>query len=180
MSNYFNVKADPSSRISPKASILGDVTLGADVTVFAGACIRGDMAPITIGQGSNVQECAVFHVDNGMPCTVGSNVTVGHGAVIHGCTIEDNCLVGMGSIIMNGAVIGEGCLVAAGALVSQNKVYPPRTLIMGVPAKVVRQIPDDQYEGYILRAAQEYVEVGAEMLEQGVLFNPGPEFKGQA
>ncbi len=180
MANYFDVKADPTARISPKASILGDVAIGPDTTVFGGAYIRGDMAPVRIGTNSNVQECAVIHVDIDFPCTVGDNVTIGHGAIVHGCTIGDNCLLGMGSVVMNGAVLGEGCLVAAGALVSQGKVYPPRTLIMGVPGRAVRTIPDDEYEAVVLKGAREYYEVGREMVEQGAMFNPGPDFKGQA
>lgn len=179
MANYFDVKADPTARISPKASILGDVTIGPDATVFGGAYIRGDMAPVRIGTNSNVQECAVIHVDTDFPCTVGDNVTIGHGAIVHGCTIGDDCLLGMGSVVMNGAVLGEGCLVAAGALVSQGKVYPPRTLIMGVPGRAVRTIPDDEYEAVVLKGAREYHEVGREMVEQGAMFHPGPEFKGQ-
>lgn len=180
MAQYFDVKADPAARISPRASILGDVTIGADTTVFAGACLRGDMAPIVIGRGSNVQECAVFHVDTDCPCVVGDGVTVGHGAIVHGCTIDDNCMVGMGSVIMNGAHLGEGCLVAAGALVSQGKEFAPHTLIMGVPGRAVRTISEEQYEGYVLKGAQEYLEVGREMLEQGALFSPGPDWHGQA
>lgn len=180
MANYFDVKADSSARISPKASILGDVTLGADVTVFAGAHIRGDMAPVSIGQCSNVQECAVIHVDTDYPCVIGGDVTIGHGAIVHGCTIGDGCLLGMGSVVMNGAVLGEGCLVAAGALVSQGKTYPPRTLIMGVPGRAVRSVDDEEYQAVVLKGAREYLVVGEEMVEQGAMFNPGPDFHGQA
>ena len=180
MANYFNVHADPTARISPKASILGDVTIGSEATIFGGAYIRGDMAPVRIGANSNVQECVAIHVDADYPCTVGDNVTIGHGAVVHGCTIADNCLVGMGSVVMNGAVIGEGCLIAAGALVSQGKEYLPRTLIMGVPARAVRTISEEEYQTVVLKGAHEYLEVGREMVEQGAMFNPGPDFRGQA
>ena len=121
MANYFNVHADPTARISPKASILGDVTIGSEATIFGGAYIRGDMAPVRIGANSNVQECVAIHVDTDYPCTVGDNVTIGHGAIVHGCTIADNCLVGMGSVVMNGAVIGEGCLIAAGAHMNTSR-----------------------------------------------------------
>ena len=157
MANYFNVHADPTARISPKASILGDVTIGSETTIFGGAYIRGDMAPVRIGANSNVQECVAIHVDTDYPCTVGDNVTIGHGAVI-----------------------GEGCLIAAGALVSQGKEYPPRTLIMGVPARAVRTISEEEYQTVVLKGAREYLEVGREMVEQGAMFNPGPDFRGQA
>ncbi|HJK41657.1 MAG TPA: gamma carbonic anhydrase family protein [Methanocorpusculum sp.] len=145
--------------VAPNATIAGDVTLGDDVTVLFGAVLRADMAPITIGSRSNVQDNAVIHESSGHPVTIGNNVSIGHGAIIHGCTIEDDCLIGMGAIILNGAVIGRGSLIAAGALVSERKVIPPNSLVMGVPGKVVRELTEEEAAGN-LRNADTYVDVG--------------------
>ncbi len=145
--------------VAPNATIAGDVTLGDDVTVLFGAVLRADMAPITIGNRSNVQDNAVIHESIGHPVVIGRNVSIGHGAIIHGCTIEDDCLIGMGAIILNGAVIGKGSLVAAGALVSERKVIPPNSLVMGVPGKVGRELTADEAAGN-LKNAETYVAVG--------------------
>ena len=138
--------------VAPNATIAGDVTLGDDVTVLFGAVLRADMAPITIGSRSNVQDNAVIHESIGHPVTIGNNVSIGHGAIIHGCTIEDDCLIGMGAIILNGAVIGRGSLIAAGALAPEPRVIPPNPLVMAVPGKGVRELTEPEAAGNLINA----------------------------
>lgn len=128
--------------VAPDAVVIGRVTLGSEVGIWFGSVLRGDNEPIVIGARSNVQEHTVMHTDPGYPLTVGEGCTVGHRAILHGCTIGDNSLVGMGATILNGAVIGQNCLVGAGALVTENKVFPDNSLIVGSPAKVVRTLDD--------------------------------------
>ena len=128
--------------IAPDAVVIGRVTLGREVGIWFGAVLRGDNEPITIGTGSNLQEHTVMHTDPGFPLMVGEGCTIGHRAILHGCTIGDNSLVGMGATILNGAVIGRNCLVGAGALVTENKNFPDNSLIVGSPAKVVRTLDD--------------------------------------
>jgi carbonic anhydrase/acetyltransferase-like protein (isoleucine patch superfamily) len=151
-------EADPSAFIAPTAVLSGDVELGADASAFYGVSVRGDSAPIRVGDRTNLQDNAVLHADAGFPCTLGSGVSVGHSAVVHGCTVEDNCLIGMSATVMNGAVIGEGSLVAAGALVLEATEVPPRSLVAGVPAKVRRPLSDEEYQG-LLRNASHYVQL---------------------
>lgn len=126
--------------IAPSADVIGDVRLGAGCSVWFGAVIRGDMAPISIGAGSNVQDQCMVHVDKGIPTVIGEHVTIGHGAIIHGATVEDHCLIGMGAIILDEAVIGQGSVVAAGAVVAPGTQVPPLSQVMGVPAKVVKSL----------------------------------------
>ncbi|HJJ99143.1 MAG TPA: gamma carbonic anhydrase family protein [Methanocorpusculum sp.] len=145
--------------IAPNAMVTGDVTLGDDVTVLFGAVLRADMAPITIGNRSNVQDNAVIHESIGYSVNIGENVSIGHGAIIHGCTIKDDCLIGMGAIILNGAVIGRGSLIAAGALVSERKVIPDNSLVMGVPGKVIRELTPEEIARN-RKNADTYVHVG--------------------
>jgi carbonic anhydrase/acetyltransferase-like protein (isoleucine patch superfamily) len=130
--------------VAPNATLAGSVTIGEGASVWYGAVLRADNEPITIGARSNVQDNCVFHVDKGMPVVLGEGVSVGHGAVIHGATVEDHVLVGMGAIIMNGAVVGTESLIAAGALVSEGAVIPSRSLVAGVPGKVRRELSDDE------------------------------------
>lgn len=130
------------SWIAPSADLIGDVHLAALASVWFGAVIRADNTPITVGARSNIQEGAMLHSDPGVPCTVGEDVTVGHHAILHGCTIGDRTLIGMGATVLNRAVIGEDCLVGAGALVTEGKVFPPGYLIVGSPAKAIRPLDD--------------------------------------
>ncbi len=150
----------PSAFVAPTASIIGAARLGKDASAFYGVSVRADTATITVGEGSNLQDNVVLHADPGFPCTVGNGVSVGHGAVVHGCTVEDDCLVGMGATILNGAVIGAGSLVAAGAVVLEGTVVPPRSLVAGVPAKVRRELSDDEFDGVKDNAAR-YVKLAA-------------------
>lgn len=128
--------------VAPSADLIGDVHLSALASVWFGAVIRADNTPITVGARSNIQEGAMLHSDPGVPCTVGEDVTVGHHAILHGCTIGDRVLIGMGATILNRAVIGEDCLVGAGALVTEGKIFPPGYLIVGSPAKAIRPLDD--------------------------------------
>lgn len=152
---------EQAAYIAPSADIVGNVVLGAECTIWFNATVRGDMARITIGGGTNIQDNAVVHVNDGMPTVIGEAVTVGHGAIIHACTIGDRCLVGMGAIILDEAVIGEECLVAAGALVPPRKQFPPRSLIVGSPAKVARSLTDREVTD-LQENARHYVQYGKE------------------
>ena len=121
---------------------MGDVTVGAESSVWYGAVMRGDMAAIVIGSQTNLQDGTIVHVDEGIPCYVGSRVGVGHRVILHGCTVEDECLIGMGSVLLNKVHIGAGSVVAAGAVLPEGMQVPPRSLIMGVPARIVRAVDD--------------------------------------
>lgn len=131
------------SWVAPNASLIGQVSLAAWASVWYSATLRAEYEPIEIGWGSNIQDGVTIHVDAGFPARVGSGVSVGHNAVLHGCTVEDDALIGMGAVVLNGAVIGAGSLVAAGAVVPQGAVIPPRSLVAGVPARVRRELSDD-------------------------------------
>ena len=156
-------QVDPDARVAENAVVVGDVTVEAGASLWYGAVLRGDVAPIRVGRDSNIQDNAVLHCDEDFPMTVGRGVTVGHGAILHGCTVEDGCLIGMGATLLDGCVIGEGSIVAAGALVPRGKVIPPRSLVMGVPGKVVRPVTDQEAADTIANA-QWYVEQGREEL----------------
>jgi len=145
-----------SAYVAPEATLIGKVILGENASVWPGVVIRGDNDSITIGNGSNVQDNAVLHADPGFPVLVGENVTIGHQAALHGCTIGDDSLVGIQAVVMNGAVIGKNCLVGAGALVLEGKSYGERKLILGSPAKVIRELTDEDIEK-MHRAAPGYV-----------------------
>ncbi len=140
--------------VAPGAVVWGKVTLEKGVNVWYNAVIRADAEPITIGKNSNVQDCAVLHVDKDCPLTIGENVTVGHGAILHGCTVEDEALIGMGAIVLNGAVIGAGSIVGAGALITAGTVLPENSLAVGSPAKVVRQVRPEERQATIDNALQ--------------------------
>ena len=131
-----------TSWVSPTSVVVGDVELRDNVSVWFGAVLRGDNERITIGEGSNIQDNSVCHTDPGFPLTVGIDCTIGHCALLHGCTIGSGSLIGMGSMIMNGAVIGENCLVGAGSLITENKQIPDNSLVMGSPAKVIRELDE--------------------------------------
>ena len=150
---------DASAFVADSANLIGKVTLHANASVWFGTTIRGDNERITIGENSNVQESVVMHTDMGYPLTVGKNVTIGHQAMLHGCTIGDGALIGIQAVILNGAKIGKGCLVGAGALVTEGKEFPDNMLIIGSPAKAVRELtPDDVAR--LLGSADSYVQRG--------------------
>lgn len=148
------------------ARIVGDVTIGEGSSMWYNAVIRGDSNPIVIGENTNVQDNAVLHVSHSNPLEIGDNVTIGHGAIIHGCTIGNNVLIGMGAIILDGAVIEDNCIIGAGALVTQNKIIPSGSLAFGNPAKVMRQITEEEKD-FILENANEYSDEASAMLQEG-------------
>jgi carbonic anhydrase/acetyltransferase-like protein (isoleucine patch superfamily) len=135
---------------------MGDVTIGADSSVWYGAVLRGDMAAIVIGSQTNLQDGTIVHVDDDAPCRVGSRVGVGHRVILHGCTVEDDCLIGMGSVLLNKVHVGAGSVVAAGAVLPEGMQVPPRSLVMGVPARVVRPV-DERLAGRIAETWSHYV-----------------------
>ena len=139
----------PDAWIAPGCHVIGNVTLAAATSIWFGTTIRGDNEPIVVGEGSNVQENCVFHTDPGFPLTIVTNCTVGHKAMLHGCTVGDGSLIGMGATVLNGAVIGKNCLIGAGALVTEGKVIPDGSLVMGTPGKVVRQLDDAAVKGLL-------------------------------
>jgi carbonic anhydrase/acetyltransferase-like protein (isoleucine patch superfamily) len=140
------------SWVAPNAAVIGQVRLAARVSVWYSVTLRAEAELIDIGEGSNIQDGSTVHVDPGFPARIGRGVTIGHNAVLHGCTVEDGSLVGMGAIVLNGAVIGAGSLVAAGAVVPQGMVVPPRSLVAGVPAKVRRELSDAEVDGSNMNA----------------------------
>ena len=146
-----------SAWVADSAQVMGNVVLAEDVSIWFGTIIRGDTETITIGYGSNIQDGSVLHADIGKPLTIGDNVTVGHKVMLHGCTIGDESLIGIGAIVLNGAVIGNNCLVGAGALVTEGKEFPDGSMIIGSPAKAVRQLTPEQIEGLKL-SARHYIE----------------------
>jgi len=139
--------------LAPSASITGQVSLGQDSSVWHNATLRGDFARVSIGDRTNIQDGAVLHVAEGRPCFIGDDVTVGHGAIVHGSKVGSRSLIGMGSIILNGAEIGEECIVGAGALVPEGRKIPARSLVLGSPARIVRAVGDEEVENILASAA---------------------------
>lgn len=139
-------RTDQAAFVAHSADVIGDVELQAGSSVWYTAVLRADMDTIVLGPGSNLQDGVVVHTDAGKPTAIGAGVSVGHRAVLHGCTVQDDCLIGMGSVVLNGAVIGAGSLVAAGAVVSEGAVIPPRSLVAGVPAKVKRELSEQDVQ----------------------------------
>ncbi|WP_438455279.1 gamma carbonic anhydrase family protein [Vreelandella venusta] len=137
----------PGAMVMEEATLIGRIHLAHEVSVWPGAVLRGDNEPITVGEGSNLQDGCVVHTDPGYPVRIGRQVTVGHLAMLHGCKIGDGVLIGMNATLLNGAEIGEHCIIGAGALVTSGKRFPPRSLIVGVPAKVVRELTDEEVQG---------------------------------
>lgn len=149
--------------LAPTATLSGDVELADHASAFYGVSVRGDSAPIRVGEGTNLQDNVVLHADTGYPCTLGAGVSVGHTAVVHGASIGDGSLIGMSATVMNGAVIGEQCLVAAGALVLEGTQVPPRSLVAGVPAKVRRELTEEEVAG-LKKNADTYLVLAAKHL----------------
>jgi carbonic anhydrase/acetyltransferase-like protein (isoleucine patch superfamily) len=148
-------QVDASAWVADSAEVMGNVVLEADSSVWFNVVIRGDNETIRVGRGSNIQDGSVLHSDHGQPLTVGQNVTVGHQVMLHGCTIGDESLIGIGAVVLNGARIGKNCLVGAGSLVTEGKEFPDGSMILGSPAKAVRQLTPEQIEG-LRRSAQGY------------------------
>ena len=152
-----SLPADGEYWIAPTATVLGDVTLKKNASIWFGAVLRGDNDPIVIGENSNIQDNAVLHTDVGQPLTIGDGVTVGHMVMLHGCTVGDGSLVGIGSIVLNGARIGKGCLIGAGALITEGKEIPDYSVVMGSPGKIVRTLTAEQAAG-LVAGSMHYVE----------------------
>jgi carbonic anhydrase/acetyltransferase-like protein (isoleucine patch superfamily) len=153
-------KLGPGAWAAPSADLVGDVRLGARASVWFGAVIRADNTPITIGEDSNIQDGSVCHSDPGFPLTIGARVTVGHQAILHGCIIADDCLIGMGARILNGAVIESECIVGAGALITEGKKFASGSLIVGAPARIVRELTEQERQALRISAAH-YAEKAA-------------------
>lgn len=167
--NYKNVKIDKTAKIARQTVIIGDVTIGRDSCVLYYSVIRGDDASIVIGEETNIQENCTIHVSRDLPVHIGNNVTIGHNAVIHSCTIGDRTLIGMGAVILRtGTKIGSDCIIGAGSLVTKNTIIPDGSLVMGSPAKIKRNLTWEEKIG-IVENSKEYVSVAEEMWKQGVL-----------
>lgn len=151
------VRAEGDHFIADSADVIGTVLLGNDVSVWFNAVVRGDKEPITIGAGSNVQDCVVLHTDPGCPLVIGRNVTVGHKATLHGCVVGDNSLIGINAVVLSGAKIGRNCLIGANSLVPEGKEIPDNSMVLGIPGKVVRELTEAQIEG-LKESARGYVE----------------------
>jgi len=147
----------PTVFIATGAIVVGDVTIGEDSSVWFNAVLRGDTDPIRIGRRTNIQDGCILHADPGFPCTIGDGVTVGHGAIVHGATVESDCLIGMRSVLMNGVTVGTGSIIGTGAVVTEGTQIPPGSLVLGLPAKVVRQVTSEEL-ARIRAAAVRYVE----------------------
>ena len=147
----------PSAWVADNAHVIGSVKLAEDTSVWFGVVIRGDTSTIQVGKGSNIQDNSVLHADEGMPLAIGEGVTVGHQVMLHGCTVGDNSLIGIGSIVLNGAKIGSNCLVGAGSLVTEGKEFPDGSMIIGSPAKAVRMLSPEQIEG-LKMSARHYID----------------------
>jgi carbonic anhydrase/acetyltransferase-like protein (isoleucine patch superfamily) len=147
----------PSAWVADNAQVMGAVTIAADASVWFGVTVRGDTETIEIGEGSNIQDGSVLHADHGKPLKVGKHVTVGHMVMLHGCTIGDESLIGIGAVVLNGAKIGKNCLVGAGSLVTEGKEFADGSMIMGTPAKLVRELSAEQIEG-LRQSALHYVD----------------------
>ena len=147
----------PSAWVADNAQVIGNVTLAENTSVWFGVVMRGDTSTISIGQGSNVQDNSVLHADEGIPLVIGEGVTVGHQVMLHGCTVGNNSLIGIGAVVLNGAKIGNNCLVGAGALVTEGKEFPDGSMIIGSPAKAVRMLLPEQIEG-LKMIARHYID----------------------
>lgn len=150
--------------VAENASIIGNVTVGKDSSVWFGAVIRGDNEPITVGEGTSIQDNCVLHTEAGHPLAIGSNCTIGHSAIVHCSSVGDNCMIGMGAILLDGAVIGNNCIIGAGAVVKENAVVPDGTMMVGVPAKPVRELGEDQLA--FLKKTSPYVALSKGYMEK--------------
>lgn len=154
----------PSVRAAENAAIVGNVTMEKDVSVWYSAVVRGEMDSVTVGAGTNIQDNVVIHCDAGAPVKIGKNVTIGHGAIVHSCTVGDNCMIGMGAILLSGCKIGDGAIVGGGAVVSGNLEVPPNTLAVGLPAKVLKPVSQTQKE-YMALDVEEYITMAKNQLD---------------
>ena len=161
----FTPKEGKNSWIAPSADVIGDVEIGEDSSIWFGCVLRADINKIKIGDRSNVQDLSMIHLDHNYPTIIGDDVTIGHKVMLHGCTIENGCLIGMSATVLDGAVIGEGSIVGANSLVTSGKKFPPRSLIMGSPAKVVKELDDETVESLIKHAGK-YIKYKNDFMEE--------------
>ena len=152
--------------VAGNATVIGDITFGNQVGIWFGAVIRADRDRITIGDRSNIQDNCVVHTSKGFPVIIGNDVSVGHGAILHGCTIQDRVLIGMGAVVLNGAKVGDGSIIGAGAVITEGKEIPPNSVVVGVPGRIVKQTDADQQQ-HILNNAVSYVELAREYVHHG-------------
>ena len=155
--NNISPKLDKDSWFAPNSVLIGNVTLKKDANIWFNATLRGDVEPITIGEGSNIQDGSVVHTDPGCPAIIGKNVTVGHLVMLHGCQISDDALIGIGSIILNNAKIGKNCIIGANSLITENKVIPDNSLVVGSPGRVLRKVTDEEIKA-VLENGKHYVD----------------------
>lgn len=146
--NGHSPKIDPSAFVHESAEVIGKVTIGKNASVWPNAVLRGDIEEIVIGESTNIQDNTVIHTDYNMPTILGNGISVGHSVILHGCVIKDNCLIGMGSIVLDGVTVEDECLIGAGALVSPGKTIPRRSLVIGIPGKVKRELSDEEVENF--------------------------------
>lgn len=166
--NYHMIKIAPSAKIAKQSVVIGDVTIGENSCVLYFSVLRGDEAPIRIGEAVNIQENCTLHTSVGYPVEIGNYVTVGHNVVLHGCKIDDGSLIGMGSVVLDGAQIGKQCLIGAGSLITKNMVIPDGSLVMGSPAKIKRELTEEE-KRHLYSNSMEYVVVSDNMWKNGVL-----------
>jgi carbonic anhydrase/acetyltransferase-like protein (isoleucine patch superfamily) len=152
----------PTAFLAEGARVVGDIEIGEESSVWFNAVVRGDTSTVRIGARTNIQDGAVVHTDTGRPCTIGNDSTIGHNAVIHGCTIGHGCLIGMGAIVLSGALVGDESLVAAGALIPEGKEFPPRSLLVGSPSKLIRTLDDEEVDRLIRRGVGTYLRLARE------------------
>jgi len=157
------VKLEPDVFVAPGAQLIGDIRLAGKTSVWFNAVLRADYSSITVGEGTNIQDGCIVHVDPGKPCTIGANCVLGHAAIAHGCTIGDNTLIGMRATVMNNAVIGKNCIIGSHALITEGKVIPDNSMVLGAPGKVVRSLTSQEIEG-IRQNALRYQELAAKYL----------------
>lgn len=156
----------PSAFVADGAYVIGKVEVGPEASIWFGAVVRGDEDRIRIGARTNIQDGAVLHADPGFPCTIGEGCVVGHRAIVHGCTVGDHCLIGMGAVVMNGVRLGDGCVVAAGAVVPEGREFPARSLVVGVPARAVRTLSEEEVRHLVHGGARAYEELAKAYREE--------------
>lgn len=163
------MKIHPSAYIHASALILGDVSLGEGASVWPGAVLRGDYNSIHVGKNTNIQDLALLHIREDLPCILGDNITVGHGALVHACRVEDNVLIGMGAILLDGCCIGKGSWVGAGSLVPPGMIVPPGVLVLGSPAKILRNLSEDEMEDHLKQNAA-YAQRAQDLKKEGEVY----------
>ena len=173
--NYKNVKIDKTAKIAKQSVIIGDVTIGRDSCVLYYSVIRGDDAPIAIGEETNIQENCVLHESDGQPIIIGEHTTLGHGCIIHACEIGDNSLIGMNAVVLNGAKIGNNCIVGAGCVVTEGMVVPDYHMVIGIPGKIKREVSQDEVVSIIESLSEGNLTEAQRMYAEGLVFHPNDD-----